>query len=229
MVQIFSVGYLHDRKHDIARYFALLSFFMFSMLLLVVAANLFVFFVGWEAVGLSSYKLISFYIDKDARAARGQKSLHHEPHWRCGAVAGGVSRFLRAANSGDFREIALAFTKGSVAAGLCELHRPHDLSLVRLLNLHSFLCIRGCLTRLTGPTPVSALIHAATMVTAGIFLMLRLEPVFVVAPEASQIVSTTGAITALGAAFVAAGQTDIKKILAFSTVSQLGTHGDCRR
>lgn len=220
MVQIFSVGYLHDRKHDIARYFALLSFFMFSMLLLVVAANLFVFFVGWEAVGLSSYKLISFYVEKDAAQRAGKKAFIMN---RIGdaALLIGAFAILRAANSADFREIALAFTKGSVAAGYANF-----IGLMIFIGAAAksaqFPLYTWLPDAMTGPTPVSALIHAATMVTAGIFLMLRLEPVFVVAPEASQIVSTTGAITALGAAFVAAGQTDVKKILAFSTVSQLG-------
>jgi len=220
MVQIFSVGYLYDRKHDIARYFALLSFFMFSMLLLVVAANLFVFFVGWEAVGLSSYKLISFYVDKEAAQRAGKKAFIMNRIGDAALLLGAFAIF-RAANTGDFREIALAFTKGSVAAGYANF-----IGLMIFIGAAAksaqFPLYTWLPDAMTGPTPVSALIHAATMVTAGIFLMLRLEPVFVVAPEASQIVSTTGAITALGAAFVAAGQTDIKKILAFSTVSQLG-------
>jgi NADH-quinone oxidoreductase subunit L len=220
MVQIFSVGYLYDRKYDIARYFALLSFFMFSMLLLVVAANLFVFFVGWEAVGLSSYKLISFYIDKDAAQRAGKKAFIMNRIGDAALLLGAFAIF-RAANTGDFREIALAFTKGSIAAGYANF-----IGLMIFIGAAAksaqFPLYAWLPDAMTGPTPVSALIHAATMVTAGIFLMLRLEPVFVVAPEASQIVSTTGAITALGAAFVAAGQTDIKKILAFSTVSQLG-------
>jgi NADH-quinone oxidoreductase subunit L len=220
MVQIFSVGYLYDRKYDIARYFALLSFFMFSMLLLVVAANLFVFFVGWEAVGLSSYKLISFYIDKDVAQRAGKKAFIMNRIGDAALLLGAFAIF-RAANTGDFREIALAFTKGSVAAGYANF-----IGLMIFIGAAAksaqFPLYTWLPDAMTGPTPVSALIHAATMVTAGIFLMLRLEPVFVVAPEASQIVSTTGAITALGAAFVAAGQTDIKKILAFSTVSQLG-------
>ena len=220
MVQIFSVGYLYDRKYDIARYFALLSFFMFSMLLLVVAANLFVFFVGWEAVGLSSYKLISFYIDKDVAQRAGKKAFIMNRIGDAALLLGAFAIF-RAANTGDFREIALAFTKGSIAAGYANF-----IGLMIFIGAAAksaqFPLYAWLPDAMTGPTPVSALIHAATMVTAGIFLMLRLEPVFVVAPEASQIVSTTGAITALGAAFVAAGQTDIKKILAFSTVSQLG-------
>ncbi len=220
MVQIFSVGYLHDRKHDIARYFALLSFFMFSMLLLVVAANLFVFFVGWEAVGLSSYKLISFYVDKEAAQRAGKKAFIMNRIGDAALLLGAFAIF-RTANTADFRDIALAFTRGSIAAS-----HANFIGLMIFIGAAAksaqFPLYTWLPDAMTGPTPVSALIHAATMVTAGIFLMLRLEPIFVVAPEASQIVSTTGAITALGAAFVAAGQTDIKKILAFSTVSQLG-------
>jgi NADH-quinone oxidoreductase subunit L len=220
MVQIFSVGYLADRKQDYARYFAWLSFFMFSMLLLVTAANLFVFFVGWEAVGLSSYKLISFYVEKDAAQRAGKKAFIIN---RIGDAALLIAMFaiFRVAGTADFREIAVAFSKSSIAA-----------SHANFIGLMIFIAATAKSAQIplytwlpdamTGPTPVSALIHAATMVTAGIFLMLRLEPIFVVAPEASLIVAWTGGLTALLAAFIAVAQTDIKKVLAFSTVSQLG-------
>lgn len=220
MVQIFSIGYLSDRRNDYARYYAWLSFFMFSMLLLVVAGNLFVFFLGWEAVGLSSYKLISFYVEKDAAQRAGKKAFIIN---RIGdaALLIGMFAIFRVANTADFREIALAFSKGSIAA-----------SHANFIALMIFIAAAAKSAQLplytwlpdamTGPTPVSALIHAATMVTAGIFLMLRLEPVFVLAPQASMIVAWTGALTALVAAFIAVAQTDIKKVLAFSTVSQLG-------
>lgn len=220
MVQIFSVGYLHDRKSDYARYFAWLSFFLFSMLTLVVAGNMFLFFAGWEAVGLSSYKLISFYIEKDAAQRAGKKAFILN---RIGDAALLIAMFalFRVAGTADFREIALMFSKGSIAAS----HANFIALMVFIaataksaqLPLYTWLP-----DAMTGPTPVSALIHAATMVTAGIFLMLRLEPLFVMAPEASQIVAWTGGVTALMAAFIAVAQTDIKKVLAFSTVSQLG-------
>lgn len=220
MVQIFSVGYFHDRRQDVARYYAWLSFFLFSMLLLVVAANMFVLFVGWEAVGLSSYKLISFYVEKEAAQKAGKKAFIMN---RIGDAALLIAMFalFRVANSADFREIALAFSRGSIAH-----------SHANFIGLMLFIAASAKSAQIplytwlpdamTGPTPVSALIHAATMVTAGIFLMLRLEPVFALAPEASALVAYAGAATALLAAFVAAGQTDIKKVLAFSTVSQLG-------
>jgi len=220
MVHIFSVGYLADRRRDYARYFAWLSFFMFSMLLLVVAANLFVFFVGWEAVGLSSYKLISFYVEKDAVQRAGRKAFIIN---RIGdaALLIGVFAIWRVANTADFREIALAFSKGSLAA-----NQANFIALMIFIAAAAKSAQLPLYTWLpdamTGPTPVSALIHAATMVTAGILLMLRLEPVFVMAPQASIIVAWTGALTALIAAFIAIAQTDIKKVLAFSTVSQLG-------
>jgi len=220
MVQIFSIGYLADRRQDYARYFALLSFFVFSMLTLVVAGNLFVFFLGWESVGLSSYKLISFYVEKDAAQRAGKKAFIIN---RIGDAALLIAMFaiIRVSNSADFREIALAFSKNGIAA----MHANFIALLIFIaaaaksaqLPLYTWLP-----DAMTGPTPVSALIHAATMVTAGIFLMLRLEPVFLLAPEASQIVAYIGAITATIAAFVALSQTDIKKVLAFSTVSQLG-------
>jgi NADH-quinone oxidoreductase subunit L len=220
MVQIFSVGYLHDRQKDYARYFAWLSFFMFSMLLLVQAANLFVFFVGWEAVGLSSYKLISFYIEKEAAQRAGKKAFIIN---RIGdaALLIGCFAIFRLANTADFREITLAFAKGSIATAhanfICIMIFLGAAAKSAQLPLYTWLP-----DAMTGPTPVSALIHAATMVTAGIFLMLRLEPIFVVAPEASLVVAYVGALTSLVAAYIAVCQTDIKKILAFSTVSQLG-------
>lgn len=220
MVQIFSVGYLSDRKQDYARYFAWLSFFMFSMLLLVVAANMFVFFTGWEAVGLSSYKLISFYIEKEAAQKAGKKAFIIN---RIGdaALLIGMFALFRVANTADFREIAVMFAKGSLAGA----HANFIALMIFIaataksaqLPLYTWLP-----DAMTGPTPVSALIHAATMVTAGIFLMLRLEPVLVMAPEASLLIAWTGGLTALIAAFIAVAQTDIKKVLAFSTVSQLG-------
>jgi NADH-quinone oxidoreductase subunit L len=220
MVQVFSVGYLSDRRHDYARYFAWLSFFMFSMLLLVVAANLFVFFVAWEAVGLSSYKLISFYIEKDIAQRAGKKAFIMN---RIGDAALLLACFalFRVANTADFREIAAAFAKGGIGVA----HANFIALMVFIaasaksaqIPLYTWLP-----DAMTGPTPVSALIHAATMVTAGIFLMLRLEPVLAVAPEAAQIMVWAGGLTAFIAAFVAVAQTDIKKVLAFSTVSQLG-------
>ncbi|GAB4429701.1 MAG: NADH-quinone oxidoreductase subunit L [Turneriella sp.] len=220
MVQIFSVGYFHDRRQDVARYYAWLSFFLFSMLLLVVSANMFVFFVSWEAVGLSSYKLISFYLEKDAAQKAGKKAFIMN---RIGDAALLIAMFalFRVANSADIRDIALAFSRGSIG-------HTH----ANFIGLMIFIAASAKSAQIplytwlpdamTGPTPVSALIHAATMVTAGIFLMLRLEPVFALAPEASAVVAFAGAATALLAAFVAVGQTDIKKVLAFSTVSQLG-------
>lgn len=220
MVQVFSIGYLHDRKYDYARYFSLLSFFVFSMLLLVVASNLFVFFVGWEAVGLSSYKLISFYIEKEAAQRAGKKAFIMNRIGDAALLLGAFAIF-RVANTADFREIALVFSKGGIATthanfiGLMIFIGAAAKS--AQLPLYTWLP-----DAMTGPTPVSALIHAATMVTAGIFLMLRLEPVFLVAPDASQLVAFAGATTAFIAAFIAVCQTDIKKVLAFSTVSQLG-------
>jgi len=220
MVQVFSIGYLGDRRHDYARYFAWLSFFMFSMLLLVVAANMFVFFVAWEAVGLSSYKLISFYIEKDIAQRAGKKAFIMN---RIGDAALLLACFalFRVTNTADFREIAAAFAKGGIGV----THANFIALMVFIaasaksaqIPLYTWLP-----DAMTGPTPVSALIHAATMVTAGIFLMLRLEPVLVVAPDASQIIAWAGGLTAFIAAFAAVAQTDIKKVLAFSTVSQLG-------
>ncbi len=219
-VHIFSVGYFHDRKEDIARYYAWISFFMFSMLLLVVAANLFVFFVGWELVGLSSYKLISFYMEKEAAQRAGKKSFILN---RIGDAAFLLAFFaiMQVSSSVQFRDIVLNFSAGSVAAA----HSNFIAIMVFIavaaksaqIPLYTWLP-----DAMTGPTPVSALIHAATMVTAGIFFMLRLEPVLIFAPEASTLIAFAGALTALLGAYIALTQNDIKKVLAYSTVSQLG-------
>ena len=220
MVHIFSVGYLGDRVEDFARYFSWLSFFMFSMLLLVLASNLTLVFLAWEAVGLSSYKLISFYVErKDAQKA-GQKAFIIN---RIGDAAFLLAIFalIQLCSSTEFSDIYRVFESNPLAQkyagfiGLCIFFAAAAKS--AQLPLFTWLP-----SAMTGPTPVSALIHAATMVTAGVFLILRMQPIYYHSPEASNIVAFAGALTALTGAVIASTQIDIKKILAYSTVSQLG-------
>ena len=219
LIHIFSVGYMKDDP-GFARFFAYLNLFVFFMLLLVLGANYPILFVGWEGVGLCSYLLIGFwYLDK-ANADAGKKAFIVN---RIGDVGVLIAMFLIFANLGT-----LDFT--GVAAGVGAL--PFGGALVTTICLFLFLGCTGKSAQLplyvwlpdamAGPTPVSALIHAATMVTAGVYLIVRSSFLFSMSPIASITVAVVGAITALFAATIAIKQWDIKKVLAYSTISQLG-------
>ena len=218
LIHLFSVGYMHADP-GYARYFAYLNLFVAFMLVLVLGSSYPVLFVGWEGVGLCSYLLIGFWFSDKANADAGKKAFVVN---RIGDFGFLVAMFLIWATVGtlDFvgAHSALAAMGGSTV----------------LLAIALFLFL-GCAGKsaqlplyvwlpdaMAGPTPVSALIHAATMVTAGVYLVARAAPVFAGAPEASLVVATVGALTALFAATIALRQWDIKKVLAYSTVSQLG-------
>jgi NADH-quinone oxidoreductase subunit L len=217
LVHLYSLGYMHgDARYE--RFFAYLNLFLASMLILVLGANLLTLFLGWELVGLSSYLLIGFWFEKREYAAAAKKAFITN---RVGDVSFMVAMFLAFATFGT-----LTFTEMLPAAG--ELSPGVAFALVLLLlggaaaksaqiPLHVWLP-----DAMAGPTPVSALIHAATMVTAGVYLTVRMSPVLVQSLDAMEIIAWIGAITALMAALIAVRQDDIKKILAYSTVSQLG-------
>jgi NADH-quinone oxidoreductase subunit L len=217
LVHLYSLGYMHgDPRYE--RFFAYLNLFLASMLILVLGANLLTLFLGWELVGLSSYLLIGFWFEKREYAAAAKKAFITN---RVGDVSFMVAMFLAFATFGT-----LTFTEMLPAAG--ELSSGVALALVLLLlggaaaksaqiPLHVWLP-----DAMAGPTPVSALIHAATMVTAGVYLTVRMSPVLVQSVDAMEVIAWIGAITALVAALIALRQDDIKKILAYSTVSQLG-------
>jgi NADH-quinone oxidoreductase subunit L len=219
LIHIYSTGYMHgDKSH--ARYFAYLNLFLFFMLLLVLGRSLLVMFVGWEGVGLASYLLIGFWFDDPAKAAAGKKAFVTN---RIGDAGFLVGMFLL---WGAFGTLDM----DAINAGFLGPKAPAvSASLVGLMlfigacgksaqfPLHVWLP-----DAMAGPTPVSALIHAATMVTAGIYLVARMSPLYAQAPDASAVIAVVGVATAFFAATIAVVQTDIKKVLAYSTVSQLG-------
>jgi NADH-quinone oxidoreductase subunit L len=219
LIHVFSVGYMRDDP-GYPRYFAYLNLFVFFMLVLVLGANYPVLFVGWEGVGLCSYLLIGFWFAEKPNADAGKKAFIVN---RIGDFGFLVAMFALFANLGT-----LDFT--GIAAAVPSL-QPGG-SLVTTICLFLFL---GCVGKsaqiplyvwlpdaMAGPTPVSALIHAATMVTAGVYLVARSHFLFAIAPAASLTVVAIGALTAIFAATIALKQWDIKKVLAYSTVSQLG-------
>jgi NADH-quinone oxidoreductase subunit L len=219
LIHVFSVGYMRDDP-GYPRYFAYLNLFVFFMLVLVLGANYPVLFVGWEGVGLCSYLLIGFWFAEKPNADAGKKAFIVN---RIGDFGFLVAMFLLFANLGS-----LDFT--GIAAAVPSL-QPGG-TLVTAICLFLFL---GCVGKsaqiplyvwlpdaMAGPTPVSALIHAATMVTAGVYLVARSHFLFAIAPAASLTVVAIGALTSLFAATIALKQWDIKKVLAYSTVSQLG-------
>ncbi len=219
LIHLFSVGYMQDDP-GYPRYFAYLNLFVFFMLVLVLGANYPMLFVGWEGVGLCSYLLIGFWFSEKANADAGKKAFIVN---RIGDFGFLVAMFLLFANLGT-----LSFA--GVNAG-AEQFAPGG-ALVTTICLFMFLGCTGKSAQIplyiwlpdamAGPTPVSALIHAATMVTAGVYLIARSAVLFSLAPVASLTVAFIGALTALFAATIGLKQWDIKKVLAYSTVSQLG-------
>lgn len=219
LIHLYSVGYMQGDA-GYARYFAYLNLFLFFMLLLVLGSSLLVVFVGWEGVGLASYLLIGFWFQDADKARAGRKAFITN---RVGDAAFLLGLFLIFTTLGtlELSAINAAFSAGTVpvaiatAVGLLLFIGATGKS--AQIPLHVWLP-----DAMAGPTPVSALIHAATMVTAGVYLVARLSGVYIQAPEASLVIAVIGGLTAFFAATVALVQTDIKKVLAYSTVSQLG-------
>jgi len=219
LIHVYSVGYMSDDE-GYARYFSYLNLFLFFMTVLVLAGNALVMFVGWEGVGLVSYLLIGFYFQKKSAADAGKKAFIVN---RIGDFGFLIALFLLIANFGTltFTGIAtkLAYPgwQGGVVTviALCLLLGAAGKS--AQLPLYIWLP-----DAMEGPTPVSALIHAATMVTAGVYMIARLHPLFDRSPFALGAVAIVGAATALFAATIGLVQNDIKRVLAYSTISQLG-------
>jgi NADH-quinone oxidoreductase subunit L len=220
LIHIFSVGYMREDP-GYARYFAYLNLFVFFMLVLVLGANYPLMFVGWEGVGLCSYLLIGFWFRDREKADAGKKAFIVN---RIGDFGFLVAMFLMFSNLGalDFVTVFEAAPATFAFGG----------AVVTVITLFLFLGAAGKSAQIplhvwlpdamAGPTPVSALIHAATMVTGGVYLVARSSVLFALAPVSSITVAGIGALTALFAATIALMQTDIKKVLAYSTVSQLG-------
>jgi NADH-quinone oxidoreductase subunit L len=217
LIHVYSTGYMADDA-GFARYFAYLNLFVGCMLMLVMGANLPVLFIGWEGVGLASYLLIGFWFGTRENAVAGMKAFVVN---RIGDFGLLLAMFLLWVNLGtlDFAQIAIdhgALTTAT-ATTICVLMFLGCAGKSAQLPLYVWLP-----DAMAGPTPVSALIHAATMVTAGIYLIVRNAALFSSAPAACLLIVLVGALTALWAASVGLKQWDIKKVLAYSTVSQLG-------
>jgi NADH-quinone oxidoreductase subunit L len=204
------------------RYFAYVNMFTFAMLVLVVANNLLQFYMGWELVGLCSYLLISFDFERDAAAYAGRKAFLTTKAGDLGLHLGllMIFNYLGTFNIPQLHENVSSFASSYptwVITAIPILLFFGAMGKSAQFPLHVWLP-----DAMEGPTPVSALIHAATMVTAGIFLMIRASVIFQLAPLVLTIISIVGCVTALGAALLAMVQYDLKKVLAYSTISQLG-------
>ena len=220
LIHVYSVGYMHGES-GYYRFFAYLNLFVFFMLILVLGDSFLLMFVGWEGVGLCSYLLIGYYFEKDSAAEAAKKAF----------------LFNRVGDFGVLSAVLLIFlTFGSIEFGTINNEAVSRLEygggLVTAITLLLFLGATGKSAQIPlyvwlpdameGPTPVSALIHAATMVTAGLYMVARLSHLFVLAAFTMNVIAVVGTVTALLAATVAITQTDIKRVLAYSTVSQLG-------
>ncbi|MGV3709699.1 MAG: NADH-quinone oxidoreductase subunit L [Gemmatimonas sp.] len=219
LIHVFSIGYM-KKDPGYPRYFAYLNLFVASMLVLVLGSSYVTLFVGWEGVGLCSYLLIGFWFSEKANSDAGKKAFVVN---RIGDFGFLIAMFLIFVTVGS-----LDFVEANAALSLQPLGAPVMVAIALFLFL-------GCTGKsaqlplyiwlpdaMAGPTPVSALIHAATMVTAGVYLIARCSGVFAAAPQVSLFVALIGALTAFWAATIALRQWDIKKVLAYSTVSQLG-------
>ena len=217
LIHVYSIDYLHgDPRYT--RYFAYLNLFVFSMLMLVLADNFVLLYLGWEGVGLCSYLLIAFWFQRKAAADAGKKAFIVT---RIGDTAMLIGIFLIFATTGsvEFEEVfgAAGSLASATATTIALLLFAGAVGKSAQLPLHVWLP-----DAMEGPTPVSALIHAATMVTAGVYLVARTHVLFEASPVALDVVAIVGVVTALYAALSALGQDDLKRVLAYSTISQLG-------
>jgi len=222
VIHVYSIGYMgHDPGY--ARYMAYLNLFMFAMLTLVLGANYMVLFVGWEGVGLCSYLLIGFWFEKQSASDAGKKAFIVNRIGDAGFLVGVFLVFVTFGTL-DFRAVSEAVA-----------HMPVEYAWGGTLTLIGLLLFVGATGKsaqlplyvwlpdaMEGPTPVSALIHAATMVTAGVYMVARSSAIYAHAPKAMLVVALVGAATAIFAASIGLVQNDIKRVLAYSTVSQLG-------
>ena len=220
LIHVYSVGYM-DGESGYYRFFAYLNLFVFFMLILVLGDSFLLMFVGWEGVGLCSYLLIGYYFEKNSAAEAAKKAFLFNRIGDFGVLSAVMLIFLA------FGSIEFATINAEAATQL-----EYGGALVTAITLLLFLGATGKSAQIPlyvwlpdameGPTPVSALIHAATMVTAGLYMVARLSHLFVLAPFTMNVIAVVGTATALLAATIAVTQTDIKRVLAYSTVSQLG-------
>ena len=236
LIHVYSIGYM-GHEGGYYRFFGYMNLFMFSMLTLVLANNLLLLFVGWEGVGLCSYLLIGFYFLKKSASDAGKKAFIVNRVGDTGFLLGifyiaitfGTIRFT---SQGLTDPVAFAGINQTLAAMLDQGRLAFGAPVLTAIALLLFVGATGKSAQLPlyvwlpdameGPTPVSALIHAATMVTAGVYMVARMNAIYQLAPYAMDLVAVVGALTAIFAATMALAQTDIKKVLAYSTISQLG-------
>ncbi|NOY68056.1 MAG: NADH-quinone oxidoreductase subunit L [Deltaproteobacteria bacterium] len=223
LIHIYSIGYMGHEEGGYYRYFTYLNLFMFSMINLILADNFLLMFLGWEGVGLCSYLLIAFWFTDMANAVAGKKAFITN---RVGDFFFAVGMLFLLVNLGKHGIWSLNFTEVFTHASILS---------PKLITIICLLFFMGCTAKsaqiplyiwlpdaMAGPTPVSALIHAATMVTAGVYFVARCNILYTMSPIAMGVVAVVGALTAFFAATIALTQNDIKKVLAYSTVSQLG-------
>ena len=236
LIHVYSIGYM-GHEGGYYRFFGYMNLFMFSMLTLVLANNMLLMFVGWEGVGLCSYLLIGFYFLKKSASDAGKKAFIVNRIGDAGFILGilltavtfATIRFTSAgltdtaANSGILQALDGALSAHALAAGAPVLTTIALLLFVgatgKSAQIPLYVWLPGAME---GPTPVSALIHAATMVTAGVYMVVRMNAIYRLAPLAMDVVAVIGVVTAIFAASMALVQNDIKKVLAYSTISQLG-------
>ena len=222
LIHVYSIGYMHHDE-NVGKFFSFLNLFIFSMLLLVMGANFVILFIGWEGVGLCSYLLIGFWNKNTAYNNAAKKAFIINRIGDLGFLLGIFLIYLTF-NSVQYAEV---FQKASLGQ-----FGTYGVGICTAITLLLFVGAMGKSAQLplytwlpdamAGPTPVSALIHAATMVTAGIYMVLRANVLFTLSPDTLEVVAIVGAATALFAATIGLAQNDIKKVLAYSTVSQLG-------
>ncbi len=228
LIHIYSVGYMHEDK-SYWRYFAFLNLFTFAMLLLVTADNLLLMFIGWEGVGLCSYALIGFWYQDHVNTRAGNKAFIVNRVGDFGFILGVFLIFWSLDQQGHG---TLSFREIEKFAALLKNQEIWGMEVVTLTTLFLFIGATGKSAQIPlyvwlpdamqGPTPVSALIHAATMVTAGVYMIARLHFLYSLAPLTLEVIAVIGIATALFAATIALTQNDIKRVLAYSTISQLG-------
>lgn len=225
IIHVYSIGYMRG-DGGYYRFFSYMNLFLFSMLVLVLAGNFLLMFVGWEGVGLCSYLLIGFYINRRSAGDAGKKAFIVNRIGDVGFILGIFLVFLTF-NSLEFGEVFR-----QIEAGIQRFPLEMQAGLLTAIGLLLFTGATGKSAQIPlyvwlpdameGPTPVSALIHAATMVTAGVYMVARCSPIFSRAPIALEVVIVVGILTALMAATIGLVQTDIKRVLAYSTISQIG-------
>jgi NADH-quinone oxidoreductase subunit L len=236
LIHVYSIGYM-GHEGGYYRFFGYMNLFMFAMLTLVLANNMLLMFVGWEGVGLCSYLLIGFYFLKKSASDAGKKAFIVNRIGDAGFILGIL---LTAVTLGTIRFTAQGLPDASGASGILQSLKAavdahtlgHGSSVLTAIALLLFIGAMGKSAQIPlyvwlpdameGPTPVSALIHAATMVTAGVYMVVRMNAIYQLSPMAMDVVAIIGAATAIFAASMALVQTDIKKVLAYSTISQLG-------